>query len=689
MGKKTDGNSYAQLPAVERLIQELAAGGSEPEEGKFTLAREEALAKMKKFQFAEPRRYVLELTRAAVLKKATRIEFAIDADDMRMTFDGEPFTKEDFDLLFNAVFTRRGDPSIRARAGLALGINAAFALEPRRIRVTSGDGNKGAVCEFRPGQPDRIDDHPPGFEGTEIHVKSPVKLGNMGRFVKNLARQLPEERIIKDQCRFAAVEVILDGKRVSEGIEVLAEVPGSIPIQGKGIRGYGGYWGNPNEKSLVHLVQDGVTITSHRIDLYPSGFVAVVESDRLTMDLSHQDVVRDEVYREVMDSVWRIQKPAIRAGIRQQRGSWSWWDGYERVPLVHVPVYRTASPTRVEFIGVWVNGPDDVWIMDAEMGNRLQYNGFAWQARPYDGDAKGFYSETIRAIWWNSSNDVFCSNYREILRFNGTRWEKICSSQQNLNGIWGSAPDNVYAVGNHGTILRYDGTRWNPVDSGARLNFKAVFGSSANNIYAVGSNGLVVHSDGEKWQYQDTRITNELTGVWCNQDVAVAVGHGALIMGHGRSWQTASGDVQRRLNCVWGSGDDDIFAAGDNGVILHYDGKGWRHMQSNTKTTLVSLSGSGPEDVYAVGDSGVVLHYDGSQWHPVRRAMDLAVSKSLMDFIGRGKMFHIDGPDDKKMELIERTMSRDDAECCVLDLEREDVEFLKPSVLIYFQVLRC
>ena len=58
---------------------------------------------MRQFQLARPRSYVLELVQAAVLKGATRIAFNIDTDDMRMAFNGRPFTLHEFGELADEI----------------------------------------------------------------------------------------------------------------------------------------------------------------------------------------------------------------------------------------------------------------------------------------------------------------------------------------------------------------------------------------------------------------------------------------------------------------------------------------------------------------------------------------------------------------------------------------------------------
>jgi hypothetical protein len=61
-----------------------------------------------------------------------------------------------------------------------------------------------------------------------------------------------------------------------------------------------------------------------------------------------------------------------------------------------------------------------------------------------------------------------------------------------------------------------------------------------------------------------------------------------------------------RLNAIWGSAADDIFAVGEEGTILHFDGVGWTRMEHmNARASLLHVSGH-DRDVYAVGGAGEI-----------------------------------------------------------------------------------
>ena len=59
-------------------------------------------------------------------------------------------------------------------------------------------------------------------------------------------------------------------------------------------------------------------------------------------------------------------------------------------------------------------------------------------------------------------------------------WVQMDSGTTNdLNGVWGTSADNVYAVGYGNTVLHYDGTSWSPeslpVVEGRGNGYKAIF----------------------------------------------------------------------------------------------------------------------------------------------------------------------------------------------------------------------
>jgi hypothetical protein len=83
------------------------------------------------------------------------------------------------------------------------------------------------------------------------------------------------------------------------------------------------------------------------------------------------------------------------------------------------------------------------------------------------------------------------------VHYNGTTWTAPTSPPSNtinLNGVWGTAPDDVFAVGDVGTVLHSSGNNvWTAQTSGTTLTLYAVAGSGTGDVYAVGQRAVILH----------------------------------------------------------------------------------------------------------------------------------------------------------------------------------------------------
>ncbi len=152
----------------------------------------------------------------------------------------------------------------------------------------------------------------------------------------------------------------------------------------------------------------------------------------------------------------------------------------------------------------------------------------------------------------------------------GWVWQNPLPQGNYLRSIWGSGPNDIFAVGDYGTILHYyngdEGFKWYSMNSGTSNDLYSIWGSGPNNIFAVGYAGTIIHYDGNTWSsmYDDS--------------------------------------IHYHLYSIWGSGPNDVFAVGFPGKsILHYDGTNWSSISiSTTNPFLYSIWGSGPNDIFAV-----------------------------------------------------------------------------------------
>lgn len=303
------------MATVERMIAALAEGGELTEEGGFTLDREQARKKMRKFQLDDPHRYVLCVVRAAKLLGATKVEFEVDSDDVIIRFGGDTLTREDLDELYGALFEDRTTDRIKARRELAIAMNAVMALDPKFVRIESGAVR--ASLDWESG--DEISELPEVVPHTEVHVRDRFTAGRVVEFMRALDGSLAEVAVLKRGVWHSSLDVTVNRQPVSrrrrfddplhietlelEGLRIeLAILPNTAPSQ------------------VVYVVRGATASIVHRIGALPVGVHAVVEGDGFRLDVSQVNVVKDDAYERAISALKDLRDQAMTAYGRGRLG---------------------------------------------------------------------------------------------------------------------------------------------------------------------------------------------------------------------------------------------------------------------------------------------------------------------------------------------------------------------------------
>jgi hypothetical protein len=267
---------------------------------------------------------------------------------------------------------------------------------------------------------------------------------------------------------------------------------------------------------------------------------------------------------------------------------------------------QSSGITR-SFKGVWGSGAnyaggDRVYAV-GERRNVRMYNGSTWTS--IDSSTSST-SATLYGVWGTGASDVFVvGSSGTIRRWGGSSWTAMTSgTTQELRGIWGSGGnwaggDRVYAVGLRGssaaTIRRYDGTNWASVTTGApRVDLYGVWGTAWNNVFAVGASGTILRYNGTTWATMGvpSGFTSTLYGVWgsganyAGGDRVYAAGADGRVLQYNGSggWSEMVSGCIEHLYGAWGSGPSDVYAVGVStgtaSTILHYDGSVWNAVTS-------------------------------------------------------------------------------------------------------------
>jgi hypothetical protein len=283
------------------LAERLLAGQRVEKQGGFTVDVEKAKTKLERFRLANPIFFTVELVQAAVLSGATRVDITVDADDFILTFEAaRPLGGDDLADLESAVLVR-GPQSHPARLQLALATSAALALRPRRL-VFVGDGATLAIANAQNTITPSSSTKTMRFE-----LRESFRMQHLGEFFSGLVGRTPEELLLRERCRYAGVDVVVNGKKVSGGAW-----PGSpaIDLVGKGQRGAVGFLPDPHAASQLFLLRAGVLqeqvpwaeATKRPV---PTGVFGVVDGETLPRDASFTKFVRGKEFKALVDGLER------------------------------------------------------------------------------------------------------------------------------------------------------------------------------------------------------------------------------------------------------------------------------------------------------------------------------------------------------------------------------------------------
>ncbi len=248
------------------------------------------------------------------------------------------------------------------------------------------------------------------------------------------------------------------------------------------------------------------------------------------------------------------------------------------------------------FLSVWGPAPDDIYAVggNPEKGVLYHYDGTSWQPQEVPGAPP-----LLNWIDGSSTDTWIVGNEGVAMVQSGGSWERRdAPTSEPLWGVWASSSSDVWAVGGDpltedtGVIVHYDGAAWAEVelpelDRSSRALFK-VWGTGPNNIYAVGDNGVILHSDGGPWTQQASGTTKDLISLWgTGPDEIVAVGgrgNATIVRFDGTAW-TAEVGTESGLNGVWVDSEGKAHVCGQLGRVGVVD----RDALTYTSETITNL----------------------------------------------------------------------------------------------------
>lgn len=281
--------------------QDILRRGTAVARGAFVLDQAQARKKLQEFQLVDPRHYVLEFIKVAHLLGTSLIDITIDADEFEMHFQGDFFEPREIEALHSAPFAQRGDARSQALRHLAIGVNAARGIGLTTLILEVG-GEKGAVYDLSGEEVQVHDKAPARGDVTRIYLREKKRLGHALLFLENLKSSHPKVEILRERCRFSRAIIRVNGEQISGPQLATSLLPShvfaALPIKSDDVQGILGLT-NRHRMLETHVVHNGVLIST---DTRPAAYIgawAVIDSPRLTLNLSQSAFVEDDAWRSI------------------------------------------------------------------------------------------------------------------------------------------------------------------------------------------------------------------------------------------------------------------------------------------------------------------------------------------------------------------------------------------------------
>jgi hypothetical protein len=171
--------------------------------------------------------------------------------------------------------------------------------------------------------------------------------------------------------------------------------------------------------------------------------------------------------------------------------------------------------------------------------------------------------------------------------------------------------------GSQGLRLHYDGTGWKSTFDEVVSQYSAVWGTGFDDVYVLGrvpNQAAALHFDGNAWTNEngptwfDASPVVSLDRIWGTGPDNIFAAGTAVVHYDGARWNRLMEPNSFGIH-GWSNAKDRTLIVGDAGRITQYDGTTWRDMTSGTKESLGAVWGVGSADVFVVGNNATILHY--------------------------------------------------------------------------------
>lgn len=351
------------MSSIDAVIAQARRSGGFSERKRFTLARTQAIQKLRQFALADPAAYILELVQSAIANGATWIEIQRDEHTVTLAYIGGGIPEAALGRLFDFLFASKDRADLGYLRELAIGVNALMVYEPRKIIIESGDGTRAGTTrmELFAGE-DRLDvgrpDH--ALAGTFIRAEG---LRGGGKLAAH--REL---EAIETRCLAAPVPILYNDAAVFG--HSTRRIPGLLGFRQHMSFDEGDLYGAIGLRSAIggkaefNILTRGVLIESIEHELIPGAPLGgVICCDGLRKSADHARIVRDDRLAEM----WLRLRPYARALL----------GGQDSVEVVCAQVHGGATLDSVPALRAWLRAALRVVIVPMDLDAPAEAAGLA------------------------------------------------------------------------------------------------------------------------------------------------------------------------------------------------------------------------------------------------------------------------------------------------------------------------
>ena len=165
--------------------------------------------------------------------------------------------------------------------------------------------------------------------------------------------------------------------------------------------------------------------------------------------------------------------------------------------------------------GIWAGGPDDIYATGIRQGGfGVIYHSTGdgqWHAQQATGTR-------MMGVWGRSSSDIYAVGWsRQVFHSSGGGiWTDLTAQfpSGSFTSVWGNATDTFIA----GTSIYHSqsGGAWTSDGQSSTTiwDLRGIWGSASDDIWAVGASGLLLHRDATGWTAGNSSTTSDLFAVW-------------------------------------------------------------------------------------------------------------------------------------------------------------------------------